>query len=171
MLVKLILNKIFKRSQLQKGCLMKNFNMKNLLLILSTMILTNGCVAVHTASLQKDEFSKKFVPPKDKSNVYLYRNENFGMAIGMPVVVDGKLAGTTGAKTYFNWQLNPGNHTFQSMTENTSVLSLNTEAGKNYFIWQEVKMGLWTARSSLQEVPDDVGRKGVMESKRIESDF
>lgn len=130
-----------------------------------------GCVAVQTASLEKDSKAKLFVTDEKLSNVYLYRNENFGMAIGMPVVVDGKIAGKTGAKSFFNWKLEPGEHVFKSLTENTSVLNLKTEAGKNYFIWQEVKMGMWSARSLLQEVSSEIGEKGVNECKLLESEF
>lgn len=42
------------------------------------------------------------------------------------------------------------------------------QAGKNYFVWQEVKMGLWMARSALQTVDEATGRKGVAECKRIQ---
>lgn len=143
----------------------------NYIFILIMVLISSGCVSVQTTSLEKDNESKKFITNSTKSNVYLYRNESFGMAIGMPIIVDGKLAGKTGAKTYYNWQLEPGEHIFKSMTENTSRLILDTEAGKNYFIWQEVKMGLWSAQSKLQEVSAEIGEKGVMESKRLKSDF
>ena len=41
--------------------------------------------------------------------------------------------------------------------------------GKNYFVWQEVKMGIFYAGSMLQQVTEDVGRVGVMESKLLSS--
>jgi hypothetical protein len=58
-----------------------------------------------------------------------------------------------------------------SIAENTSLLRVTAEAGKAYFVWQEVKMGLWMARSQLQQVNDEVGRKGVGECKRAQSNF
>jgi hypothetical protein len=40
-------------------------------------------------------------------------------------------------------------------------------AGRLYYIWQEIKMGLGTARNELKLVDETTGRAGVMESKRI----
>ena len=39
-----------------------------------------------------------------------------------------------------------------SKSEDDDVLNVNTEAGKNYFVWQEVKMGMLDARSLLQRL-------------------
>lgn len=138
---------------------------------LLALFMFSGCVAVKTASLEKDTDAKKFITDKEKANVYLCRNELFGAAVGMDVKVDGKLAGETGSKTYFNWKLEPGKHEFTSEAENTSTVVLNTEAGKNYHLWQEVKMGILYARTKLQEVPKYIGEKCVMESKLLESQF
>lgn len=41
------------------------------------------------------------------------------------------------------------------------------EVGRNYFVWQELKMGLWMARGKLQEVNEATGRAGVLESKLL----
>jgi hypothetical protein len=86
----------------------------------------------------------------------------------MTVNRDGKYAGQTAAKTYFMWLLKPGKHEFSSVTENTSTLSLDAKAGQAYYIWQEVKMGLMSARSKLQLVDKETGRQGVEESKLIQ---
>ena len=40
-------------------------------------------------------------------------------------------------------------------------------AGKNYYVWQEVKMGLLMARSKLSQVSEEEGKQGVMESKLV----
>jgi len=51
--------------------------------------------------------------------------------------------------------------------ENDATLTLSTEAGKNYYVWQEVKMGLLMARSKLSQVNEKEGKQGVMESKLV----
>ncbi|WOQ15445.1 hypothetical protein R2X36_00975 [Aeromonas media] len=53
------------------------------------------------------------------------------------------------------------------MSENDATLTLSTEAGKNYCVWQEVKMGLLMARSKLSQVSEEEGKQGVMESKLV----
>jgi len=150
---------------------MKKFRQIALFLIpLAFMALFSGCVAVKSASLEQDTLAKKFLIDKDRSNLYIYRNESFGAAIGMPVVLDGKHIGKTGAATYFKLSVDPGQHTIKSLTENTSELTLNTQAGKNYYVWQEVKMGMWSARSMLQEVNETVGQAAVSECKLLTPD-
>lgn len=134
-------------------------------------MLVSGCASVPMVSMEEDAKAKAFSVPADMSSIYLYRNESFGGAIPLTVALDGKVAGQTGPKTYFLWNVAPGAHELSSMSENTSTLKLNTEAGKAYYVWQEVKMGMWTARSLLQEVDADTGRKGVAECKRAQSNF
>jgi hypothetical protein len=140
------------------------------ILLLLTSFVT-GCASVPMASLDEDTKAKSFVVRTDKSNIYVYRNESFGGAIPMTVALDGKVAGQTALQTYFLFEVDPGSHEVSSIAENTSTLKLNTEAGKAYFVWQEVKMGLWMARSQLQQVDEETGRKGVAECKRVRSNF
>jgi hypothetical protein len=116
-----------------------------------------------------DERAKDFLPPRDKASLYIYRNESFGAAIPMTVSVNGKILGQTAAQTYFLLNLPPGKYNIESHTENVSSLPLTMEAERNYFVWQEVKMGMWMARSLLQQVDERTGRAGVMESKLIAS--
>ncbi len=131
----------------------------------------SGCASVPMASDEKDAAAKTFRVQPGKSNIYVYRNESFGGVIPMTVSLDGKLAGQTGAQTYFMWELEPAPHDVKSTAENTVSLKLNTEAGKAYYIWQEVKMGFWMARSLLQQVDEQTGRKEVAECKRVQSNF
>jgi hypothetical protein len=142
--------------------------MKRLALFLAAVIsLASGCVSVPMASREADAQAKTFKVPADKSNIYLYRNETFGGAIAMPVSLNGKVMGRTGPQTYFLWEVAPGKYEIASHTENTARLSLEVAAGRNYFVWQEVKMGMWVAASHLQEVSDEEGRKAVLECSRV----
>jgi hypothetical protein len=65
----------------------------------------------------------------------------------------------------------PGPHEVKSVAENTSVVKLETEPGKAYFVWQEAKMGLLYAGNQLHLVDEATGRKGVAECKLAKSDF
>jgi hypothetical protein len=85
------------------------------------------------------------------------------------VTVNGKALGQTAAKTYFRLNVLPGKYKVESHAENVSSLPVSIEAGKNYFVWQEVKMGMWMARSLLQQVDEPTGRAGVTESRLIAS--
>jgi len=135
--------------------------------LIALVTLLAGCATVPMASADLDQKAKSFVPAPGKASLYVYRNENLGGAVPMLVTVDGRNIGQTAAKTFFWLTVNPGRHVVESHAENTSTLSVDAVAGANYFIWQEVKMGLWMARSALQQVDDQAGRAGVLESKMI----
>lgn len=135
------------------------------LLALLSFLALGGCASVPMATPQQDSAAKQFTVPPGKSRIYLYRNETFGAAVTMNVALDGKTMGKTASKTYFVWDVAPGHHTIESLTENTSKLTLDTVAGQPYFVWQEVKMGFLTPRSQLHLMDRQAGEKGVMECK------
>jgi|TARA_B110000091_G_scaffold83472_2_gene91861 uncharacterized protein YceK len=143
--------------------------MKNICLpvLILTSLVFSGCASVPMESKVEDEAAKTFEVVEDRSNIYIYRNENFGGAIKMPVVLDDKIVGDTAPKTFILKTVDPGEHVVVSKTENDASLAFTTEAGKNYFVWQEVKMGLWTARSKLHLVDEATGRDGVNECKLV----
>jgi hypothetical protein len=118
------------------------------------------------ASSADDLKAKEFkAPTNGKAGVYIYRNEFFGAAIKMDVFVDDWLIGSTAKQTYHYVELAPGRHIFKGKAENESLLDLNAAANKLYYIWQEVKMGVLTARNKLQLVGEEEGQKGVKESQ------
>lgn len=125
-----------------------------------------GCASVPMASMEADSSAKQFLPGKGYSNIYLYRNETFGAAVSMTVSLDGKVMGRTGPQTYFLWEVAPGKHEIASHTENTARITIDAKEGRNHYVWQEVKMGMWQPGSQLQEMNEEEGRKGVLECKR-----
>jgi hypothetical protein len=81
--------------------------------------------------------------------------------------MDGKYLGETASKTYFYEEVAPGSHTVTGKAENESSVTFQAVAGKLYYIWQEIKMGLFQPRNELQLVDEATGRAGVLESRRI----
>jgi len=124
-----------------------------------------GCVSVPMGDPQQDLALKAFSAKPDVAGIYIYRNETMGAAVRMDVEVDGKPLGQTGANTYFYTEVSPGKHMVTSKAENTDSLEVDTVAGKLYYIWQEVKMGVLYARTKLHLVTEAEGKKGVLETK------
>ena len=134
----------------------------------SAIVLMTGCASTSLkAPEHEDVKAKQFATEKGKSNIYVYRNEFYGAAVSMPVTLDGKNIGNTGANTYIKVSAEPGNHTLVSKAENDATLNLITQENKNYFVWQEVKMGIMSARSKLKLVSEEEGKKGVNECKLL----
>jgi hypothetical protein len=135
-----------------------------LFLVLMSLTLV-GCASVKMADTAQDTQAKKFTAKPDVAGLYVYRNESMGSAIKMDVEVDGKALGQTAAKTYLYTEVAPGKHRIVSKTENASEIGIDAVAGKLYYVWQEVKMGVWSARSRLQLVDEATGQAGVNECK------
>lgn len=125
-----------------------------------------GCTSVPMADAGQDARLKTFPPPKPgMAGLYIYRNETFGGAIKQSLVLDGQNVGQSAPHTYFYADITPGRHTVVSQAENTETLNFDAVAGKLHFVWQEVKMGVFQARTKLSLVSEAEGRKGVQESK------
>lgn len=134
--------------------------------VFSLAVLASACASVQLAPVQADAAAKKFdAPPPGHANLYVYRNENFGGAVRMNVNLDGVVLGDTGAKTYLYTPIPEGVHTIVSKAENDSTSVIDARAGSSYFVWQEVKMGIWSARSALQQVEEQKGRAAVLQCK------
>jgi hypothetical protein len=139
--------------------------------VIVAVALSTGCASVQMASADRDTAAKSFATKADKANIYVYRNESMGAAVKMDVTLDGKALGQTAAKTYFKVEVPAGEHTLISKAENDSVLAVKADAGKNYFVWQEVKMGVLYARSALQLVDEAAGKAAVQECKLIQEAY
>lgn len=81
----------------------------------------------------------------------------------MPVFIDGTKIGINVSKTYLYKEVTPGTYLIVGKAENTSELELTAEAGKNYYIWQQVRMGVIKARNTIHLVDEIKGKAGVME--------
>jgi hypothetical protein len=131
--------------------------------------LVSGCASVNKAGRDASTQAKTFSPITDKAVVYIYRDEILGAAIKLPVTVDGVVVGETGPKSFLQLALPPGPHTITSMGEKNSSLSLDTQPGQTYYVWQEVKVGMWAARSMLHKVDTSKGQDGVRECDLLET--
>ena len=124
-----------------------------------------GCASVPMGDVQQDAALKTFSVPAEKAGIYIYRNESLGAAVRMDVEVDGNPIGQTAANTYLYKEVAPGKHTISSKAENSDAIEVDAKPGTLSYIWQEVKMGLLSARTKLHLVADDQGKKGVLETK------
>jgi hypothetical protein len=120
------------------------------------------------ASPEADASAKAFQTDPSKAGIYIYRNEIMGAAVKMPVLLNNVSVGDTTSKTYIFRQVDPGTHVITSKTEKDVTLSLDAQAGNNYFVWQEVKMGAFAARSQLHLVDEATGKAGVAQCKLVQ---
>lgn len=138
------------------------------LIFTSLVILTIGCQTIPRAPKELDEKAKAFSAPKENANIYIYRHEMFGGANTIPVLLNGIVIGKTQAKTFILKNVPSGKQNIVSQAETDDEIAFNVESGKNYFVWQEVKMGLFYARSKLHIVSEEKGQKEVRECSLLQ---
>jgi hypothetical protein len=124
-----------------------------------------GCASVPMASKEEDNTKKEFLaPPQGSSGLYIYRNSHLGGALKKDVYIDGKLIGETAPMTYFYKRVESGKHTLSTESEfSENDLILQAESGKNHFINQYIKLGVFVGGAGLELVPEKEGRNGVLE--------
>jgi hypothetical protein len=101
--------------------------------------------------------------PPDKALIFVIRPTMWGNKIQTKLAVDGQWMGVNRGNNYFFFTLDPGEHYFCSDSENRSLLTLNVEAGKTYYLQQKIKMGMWKARNKLVVLDEAEGKKGLEE--------
>lgn len=150
--------------------------MRNYLALLmgALAILLAGCASNPTVSANQDAKAKLFSPPSSRALIFIYRNGDEGLReavlpMQVTVSVNGITLGQTAAKTFFRLNVKPGKYTITSLAEKVATLSLTVEAGKTYYVQQEITTWLWSPRSRLQQVDENKGHSGVIESKAIAS--
>lgn len=138
-------------------------------IIFAITLALSGCASLPMASESADMQAKSFTPTTDQASLYIYRNESLGRAVKMTVLIDGAPVSQTVAESYIHLTLPPGEHVILSKAENDASINIDMQAGQTYFVWQEVKMGVLSARSALHVVDAQKGRSGVEQSTLIQT--
>ncbi|MCU8010422.1 DUF2846 domain-containing protein [Shewanella sp. SM34] len=135
--------------------------------MLAIFLLLSGCATVPMASQEEDAKLKTFQKPADnKTGIYIYRNSFAGQALKKNIYINGEMIGESANKVYFYKEVEPGEKTLSTESEfSENNLKLSTEGGKNYFIEQYIKIGVFVGGAGLQSVTDGEGMKNVKECK------
>jgi hypothetical protein len=96
-----------------------------------------------------------------KANFYLYRDPKINVAITTKLSVNGKEISATKHTTCGHWEVNPGTYDITSESASASTVRVVAEAGKSYYIWQEVKVSPMGATNLLHVVDAETGQRGV----------
>lgn len=136
--------------------------MKKLLLIL-LILLPASVFAQETEQVSKEILAK---PGKGKCMVYIARRETAALLVKFSVYDGDLFLGKLGAKKYFAYECDPGEHVFIAKGENTSYIDANLEEGKTYVIDLKIKVGIISARVNLDPL-DQSHKKYEKEKKKF----
>ena len=141
--------------------------------IMLALPIVIGCAGTSKAPSEDTEAAMSFEVPEDKGVVYLYRLGRAVAASNVSIVkVNSLEAGGTGPSTFFRWELKPGTYTFSASTgESSKTVQLQVEAGKLYFIEQNIRLGISEGRVQLKEVDEKTGKKSIQGMKMLVSAY
>lgn len=139
------------------------------LAVLALALLVAGCAATRPAPEGQEEAAKRHAPDPASAGVYVYRDERFGGDIPMEVMLDGVPVGRTLGHTFFFKEVPPGRHRISSTYGRDAALELEMEAGRLYYLWQEVTVGADGVRSQLHRVEPEVGREAVARCRMLDA--
>lgn len=91
--------------------------------------------------------------------IYVLRSSAWGRAVQAKLAVDREWKGVNHGKNYFFFTVQPGLHYFCSQAENRAVLVMTVEAGKTYYIEQEIRYFPIKPRNELAIIEDADGLK------------
>lgn len=131
---------------------------------LTATLLISGCASVDMASKAESAKAKEFNPPSQgNAGVYVYRDSFVGKALKKDVWIDGKCIGESAPDVFFYTEVAGGkSHKVDTESEfSPNALELMFEAGKNYFIRQFIKMGVFVGGAGLEQVPEEQGKIAV----------
>ncbi len=134
-----------------------------LVLALSVMFFS-GCSTVPLEPKEMSESAKSFnTPPEGKVGLYVYRDSFVGQALKKDIWVDNECLGKTSNKVFF-YKAIDGNkeHKLSTQSEfSANSLSLNTKNGKNYFVRQYIKMGVFVGGANLEVVEAEKAKEVI----------
>ncbi|MCX7071833.1 MAG: DUF2846 domain-containing protein [Gammaproteobacteria bacterium] len=127
-------------------------------------ITLSGCASVNMASKEASAKAKQFNPPSQgNAGLYVYRDSFVGKALKKDVWVDSKCLGESAPDVFFFTEVE-GNKSHKIDTESEfspNGLELTTEANKNYFVRQYIKMGVFVGGAGVELIPEQEGQQAV----------
>ena len=131
---------------------------------LAATLLMAGCASVDMASKADSAKAKEFNPPSQgNAGIYVYRDSFVGKALKKDVWIDGNCIGESAPDVFFYKEVAGGqNHKIDTESEfSPNTLEIMFEAGKNYFIRQFIKLGVFVGGAGLEQVPEEQGKTAV----------
>jgi len=130
-----------------------------------TALGMTGCASVDMASTTESQAAKQFAAPSEgHAGVYVFRKDTpVGAALKKDIWIDGECIGESAKGVFFYHQVEGDReHTLATESEfspNTLVMML--EAGKNYFVEQYLKLGVFVGGANLRQVDENTGKAEV----------
>lgn len=138
-----------------------------ILLTMMTASIFVGCASVPKADSQLSQQIKQLTSPQEGyASIYVYRSNSIvGSMIKKDIWIDGECLGESSRGVFFHKAvLGNQKHVISTESEfSPNHLEIETQAGKQYFVQQFIKMGALVGGANLKQVDDATGKKAIAE--------
>lgn len=134
------------------------------LAVLSAVVVFSGCASVDMAEKTESAKAKQFNPPSQgQAGVYVYRDSFVGKALKKDIWINGKCLGESAPDVFFYTEVEGGKvHKIDTESEfSPNTLEMLFESGRNYFIRQFIKMGVFVGGAGVELVDEAKGKQAV----------
>jgi hypothetical protein len=140
-------------------------NTTKILAVSAVLAIMTGCASVNMAPDQQSLAAKQFKAPEEgMAGVYVFRKDtSFGAAIKKDIWINDDCIGESAKGVFFYHQVEGDEeHVLATESEfSPNTLTLLTEPGRNYFVEQYLKMGVFVGGANLEVVNEQEGMKEV----------
>ncbi len=125
----------------------------------------SGCATVPLEAPEVSARAKEFAtPPPDKAGLYIYRSSFVGQALKKDIWVDGICVGQSANNVFFYHEVSGDKeHTISTESEfSPNGLKITTHGSTNYFIEQDINMGLFVGGADLKLIDPEEAKKTIV---------
>lgn len=124
-----------------------------------------GCASVPKVDLTTTQQQRTIQTPQaGNAGIFVYRSNNvIGSALKKDIWIDGECLGETARGVYFYKEVEGGKpHTVSTESEfSPNHLNVTTQSGKNYYVQQYIKPGVFVGGANLKLVDETEGKTAV----------
>jgi len=135
-----------------------------LTVVVLSIMFFSGCSTVPLELKEMSESAKAFnTPPEGKAGLYIYRDSFIGQALKKDIWIDKKCLGETANDVFFYKDIE-GDKEHKLSTESefsANDISIQTKSGKNYYVRQYIKMGVFVGGAGLEVVEEKKAQENI----------
>lgn len=135
-------------------------------LSIGVMLLMSGCAKVPMAPKDDSDQAKLLSnPSQGEAGLYVFRASGIGTALKKSIYVNNKCLGESAPNVFFYTPVKGDmEHEIATQSEfSPNKLKIKTQSGKNYFVRQYIKMGVFVGGANLEVVDEDEGKQAIQE--------
>jgi hypothetical protein len=125
------------------------------------LTLLPGCVAAFLATLEPEQRASMFLVPADRAVIYFYREKSRMDPVPMTLALNGERIGEPGERGFLYREVVPGEYTVSLSGTDTDSVTLKVEAGRTYFVGEDVECVAASKHLYLHPVGEAAGRARV----------